>query len=43
LKTDILFDISGNLTTVMCCLSWNLEPSGPLHACNGIALPLLYT
>ena len=28
-----------NLTTFICRLSWNLEPSGPLQACNGIALP----
>jgi len=37
-----------NLTTFMCRLSWNLgassllEPSGPVQACNGIALPLPY-
>ena len=35
-----------NLTTFMCRLSWNLgasaswNPSGPIQACNGIALPL---
>jgi len=27
-----------NLTTFMWLLSWNLEPSGPVQACNGIAL-----
>jgi hypothetical protein len=37
-----------NLTTFLCQLSGNLgvsvplEPSGPVQACNGIALPLPY-
>jgi hypothetical protein len=29
-----------NLATFMCRLSSNLEPSGPVKVCNGIALPL---
>ena len=28
-----------NLTNFMCRMSWNLEPSGAIQACNGIALP----
>ena len=37
---------ANNLTTFMCRVSWNLvvlnllETSGPVQACNGIALPL---
>jgi len=31
-----------NFTTILCCCHENfLEPSGPLQACNGTALPLL--
>jgi len=43
------FPRAHNLTNFMCRFSWNLgasnswTPLGPVQACNGIALPLLYS
>jgi len=31
------------LTTYMCWLSWNLEPTGPIQACNWITLSFTFT
>ena len=32
-----------SITTFVCCLEINLlEPSGPVQACNGIALPFVF-